>query len=52
MLQKKEGQSEMKKDSRISNAQDAALDRGMDYIMGTHPAPDFVEVVGSMGGEN
>jgi len=41
----------MKKDNRIARAQDAALDRGLDYIIETHSASDFVEVVGSMGGD-
>lgn len=35
---------------RISKAQDRALER-LDYILETIPAPDFVEIVGRMGGD-
>lgn len=41
----------MGKNERIKNAQEIALDRGIDYILEVRPAPDFVEVVGSMGGD-
>ena len=35
---------------RINKAQDIALE-DMDYILDVFPAPDFVEVVGRMGGD-
>ena len=35
---------------RIEKAQDKALE-DMDYILDVFPAPDFVEVVGRMGGD-
>ena len=35
---------------RIKKAQDIALE-DMDYILDVSPAPDFVEVVGHMGGD-
>ena len=35
---------------RINKAQDIALE-DMDYILDVFPASDFVEVVGSMGGD-
>ena len=35
---------------RIKKAQDIALE-DMDYILDVFPAPDFVEVVGRMGGD-
>ncbi len=35
---------------RVSKAQDRALER-LDYILETIPAPDFVEIVGRMGGD-
>lgn len=35
---------------RIRRAEDTALER-LDYIVETVPAPDFVEVVGDMGGD-
>ena len=35
---------------RIKKAQDIALEN-MDYILDVFPAPDFVEVVGRMGGD-
>lgn len=36
--------------ARIEKAEGRALER-MDYILETFPAPDFVEVVGRMGGD-
>jgi len=41
--------SERQKD-RVSKAQDRALER-LDYILETIPTPDFVEIVGRMGGD-
>lgn len=35
---------------RVSKAQDRALER-LDYILETIPTPDFVEIVGRMGGD-
>lgn len=35
---------------RVSKAQDRALER-LDYILETIPAPDFVEIVGRVGGD-
>ena len=35
---------------RIERAQDRALEC-LDYILETVPAPDFVEIVGRMGGD-
>ena len=35
---------------RIKKAQDIALE-DIDYILEVFPAPDFVEVVGRMGGD-
>lgn len=35
---------------RIEQAEDRALER-LDFILETIPAPDFVEVVGRMGGD-
>ncbi len=35
---------------RIGKAQDIALER-LDYILETIPTPDFVEIVGRMGGD-
>lgn len=49
-----EGRSEedMAKDTaeRIRKAQDKALER-LDYILETVPTPDFVEIVGCVGGD-
>ena len=39
-----------KQKERISKAQDRALE-SLDYILETIPAPDFVEIVGRMGGD-
>ncbi|MCI9143459.1 MAG: hypothetical protein HFH87_12730 [Lachnospiraceae bacterium] len=39
-----------KQKDRVSKAQDRALER-LDYILETIPAPDFVEIVGRMGGD-
>lgn len=41
--------SERQKD-RVSKAQDRALER-LDYILETISTPDFVEIVGRMGGD-
>ncbi len=41
--------SERQKD-RVSKAQDRALE-SLDYILETIPTPDFVEIVGRMGGD-
>lgn len=38
------------KKKRIEKAQDMALER-LDYILETIPTPDFVEIVGRMGGD-
>lgn len=35
---------------RIEDAQDKALER-LDYIMEIYPTADFVEIVGSVGGD-
>lgn len=35
---------------RVSKAQDIASER-LDYILETHSVPDFVEVIGKMGGD-
>lgn len=35
---------------RIRKAQDTALER-LDYILETVPTPDFVEIVGRVGGD-
>ena len=35
---------------RISKAQDRALE-SLDYILETIPTPDFVEIIGRMGGD-
>ena len=35
---------------RIEKAQDRVLEN-LDYILETIPAPDFVEIVGRMGGD-
>ena len=35
---------------RIEKAQDKALE-SLDYILETIPTPDFVEIVGRMGGD-
>ena len=35
---------------RIEKAQDRALE-SLDYILETIPTPDFVEIVGRMGGD-
>lgn len=35
---------------RIEKAQDRALE-SLDYILETVPAPDFVEIVGRVGGD-
>lgn len=35
---------------RIREAEDMALDR-LDYILKSTPAPDFVEIVGCIGGD-
>lgn len=40
----------MKKDKRIETARKKALEE-MDYILETYSAPDFVEIVGKMGGD-
>lgn len=42
----------MEKDTakRIRKAQDKALER-LDYILETVPTPDFVEIVGRVGGD-
>lgn len=39
-----------KQKDRVSKAQDRALER-LDYIIETIPTPDFVEIVGRMGGD-
>lgn len=39
-----------KQKERVSKAQDRALER-LDYILETIPAPNFVEIVGRMGGD-
>lgn len=39
-----------KQKDRVSKAQDRALER-LDYILETIPTPDFVEIVGRMGGD-
>lgn len=39
-----------KQKKRIKKAEDRALE-SLDYILETIPAPDFVEVVGRMGGD-
>ena len=39
-----------KQKERISKAQDRVLE-SLDYILETIPAPDFVEIVGRMGGD-
>ena len=39
-----------KNNKRVNKAQDRALER-LDYIMDYHEAPDFVEVIGSIGGD-
>ncbi len=36
--------------ARIEQAEDKALER-LEYILETIPAPDFVEVVGCIGGD-
>ena len=36
--------------ARIEQAEDRALE-SMDYILETIPTPDFVEIVGRMGGD-
>lgn len=36
--------------ARIEQAEDRALE-SMDYILETIPTPDFVEIVGCMGGD-
>lgn len=42
----------MAKDSRVSKAQDIALNEGgLDYVIDVYPTPDFVEVVGRKGGD-
>ncbi len=42
----------MTKRERINKAQDIALEeRGFEYIMEVHDAPDFVEVIGNIGGD-
>ena len=35
---------------RVKKAQDKALER-LDYILETIPTPDFVEIVGRVGGD-
>ena len=40
----------MKKETRVKKAMELALER-LDYIIDYHTAPDFVEVIGSMGGD-
>ena len=35
---------------RIAKAQDMVLER-LDYILETIPAPDFIEIVGRVGGD-
>lgn len=39
-----------KTDPRIKKAEDKALE-SMDYILETHATPDYVQVVGNMGGD-
>lgn len=39
-----------KQKKRIKKAEDRALE-SLDYILETIPAPDFVEIVGRMGGD-
>ena len=45
-------EQDMKKDTteRVRKAQDKALE-SLDYILETIPAPDFVEIVGRVGGD-
>ena len=45
-------EQDMKKDTteRVRKAQDKALE-SLDYILETIPTPDFVEVVGRVGGD-
>lgn len=40
----------MKKDERIARAQKEALEY-FDYLLDTREAPDFVEIVGDIGGD-
>lgn len=40
----------MRQETRIQKAQDRALER-LDYIMEIYPTADFVEIVGSVGGD-
>lgn len=40
----------MDRKTRIQKAQDRALE-SLDYILETYPAPDFVEIVGRVGGD-
>lgn len=41
-----------RKSERLKKAENKALNEGgLDYIMETHETPDFIEVIGSMGGD-
>ena len=40
----------MNQETKVQKAQDRALER-LDYIMETYPTADFVEIVGSVGGD-
>ena len=40
----------MNKDKRVARAQEEALEY-FDYLIETRPAPDFVEIVGCIGGD-
>lgn len=40
----------MDRETRVQKAQDSALEN-LDYILETIPAPDFVEIVGRVGGD-
>lgn len=40
----------MKTDNRIKKAQEKVLGN-LDYILETYPTPDFVEIVGRVGGD-
>ena len=39
-----------KKSERVTKAEDKALE-SLDYILETYETPDFVEIVGKMGGD-
>lgn len=45
-----EGQMKKNQKARIEQAEDRALE-SMDYILETIPTPDFVEIVGRIGGD-